>query len=1553
MTPVWRLELFGGLRAMRENELVDRFRTQKTAALLAYFALKPGPQPREVLINLLWPEAEPEAARNSLSASLSSLRRQLEPDITPGSVLLSTRASAGLQPEAFVCDVAEFDAALKTAERAKNDAERVEALARVVGTYSGPLLPGFYDDWLAAEARRREEEFSESLGDLLDLLDDEQDWERMIGFARHGLSLLPTREEWHLALMRAHQMMGKSDSALRQFEELRAVLAREGTEPSPKARRLALEAQNSRDAKRLAESSPEPPQVVGNPVTPPQKVIAELPSVPIASEPPLVESAGLMAPPMGTTTFLMLERPGGVREQEFVGRELEKRGGRLERQTAERMLWRYERCEDAAYAATAVQVGLATLPPDERLRAALCTDESSGHGGANESTLERMRVLMQGAHSGQVLCDEGSAGLLRAVKMPLLDLGRYRLVSSAPDRLFQLEYPSAPAFAPPRLTAAAASHLPPQFTRFFGRESEIQHLHRLLSQEETSLITLLGPGGSGKTRLSIEAARTLGDDRFSIYFVPLADISGESFVFPAIRDAMKLPTLTGVAPRDQLFEALAERPTLLILDNFEQLVEEGAHCVQELLGASPLLRLIVTSRQMLNLPGEREFPVPPLPVPAEDTSALLLKEISSAALFIDRAQASRVDFRVDERNAPYIAAICQRLDGIPLALELAAARSLVLSPAQMLEKLRDRLDILSTRQRGVPERHRTLRTAIEWSYSLLSPDLQQFFAALSVFRGGWTLEAAEAVCEELDALDFLTRLRECSLVVTQERGDETRFRMLETLREYAATQLRPAQSAHREQLYANYFAQLAEDAEPHLRGPQQAMWLERLEVEQDNFRAVLSWALEHDADAALRLAAALSPFWETRGHYAEGRDWLEKSLSLSLHEGASPPPQAEEPPANQESQSVRAQASDGAGLMANYATGFVGAGEAAPFGVWAEPEAAFEASSPAIARGRALCSAGRLAWFESQLDGARSLLEKGLAILRTAGDDIGVVNAISSLSMVLSWQGDGEGGVRLLKEGLKIVRPFQQRLDLLPVLANFGWALSFSFMPETLDDVYDINMRVVELARVANDQRSLAWALDGLAQCAFWRGDSATARRLAMEAISLFEGFNERFGKAHSSWVVAVAARWEKEFDTARRYNEQSLLLLIELKNRVGMPYILENYAYLAIEEGQFLKAALLLGGIQTARETLNPRQALVVTEHDRYVEILRARLDISTFDLAWEKGRRLNLEETIAEARRAPTDAWAAEVVFEATSPAIARGRALCSAGRLAWFESQLDGAYALLEKSLAILRPTGDEIGIVNAISSLSMVLSWQGNSEEGLSLLQEGMQIVRCLPRSEEMLPTFANFGWALSFASLPQTLDDVRDINMEVVKLARVVNDRRSLAWALDSLAQNYYWRGEWAASRRITEESVVLFEQMDERFGKSHSIWVRGNDLRREGRYDEARRYNEESLVLMLQIKNRVGMPYILESYAYLALEEGYPRRAALLLGAADSSREVVSPRQELVKSEYESYLEILRLRLDASTFDAAWQKGREMSIDEALDEARRPPDERRDTGDVP
>ncbi|HEX8237132.1 MAG TPA: BTAD domain-containing putative transcriptional regulator [Abditibacteriaceae bacterium] len=1291
MAILWRIEFFGGLRARRDNEVVTRFRTQKTAALLAYLALRPGPQPREVLVGLLWPDAEPDAARNSLSAALSSLRRQLEKNLLDGSILLADRASIGLNPTSFTTDISEFEHALKAAANSREDAERIRLLSQAVELYQGPALPGFYDEWAMAQARCREEEFFEASSDLIDLLDSEGQPERALHYARRGVSLYPGHEAWNLSLMRLLRGMGHHESVLRHYREFESILQRDGLTPSEAARRIAQDAErNVKTARNTAEPSvvevaERPNQPVADqvqadqtqqefaaptPVASTQNVAmplstAALPASTVAT--PIVAAPTVAAPPpasalpVGTVALLMTDRPHEDKEAQYLAQELERHEGHILREAPDAALWVFSRASDAVTAVSKVQSSLLRLSPEDRPRMALCSGEVElVRGDYRGEALERVRRLHAAANRGQIVCCEATANLGRQADIHLQrsgtllndsqssfrELGIYRLLDSGTECLFQVEYPAAPQFAPIRLAASISHRLPAQFTRFFGRNSEIEQLRRLLTRDNVRLLTLTGPGGSGKTRLAVETTRSLLSHwREAVWFVPLADITDTSFIFTAIRDTLKLPVAPNVSPQEQIVEALSNQPALLLLDNFEQLVEEGAAQVQELLERLPSLTILITSRQVLCLPGEREFPVLPLPVPHEELPPEKIKEYSSTALFIDRAQAARVDFRVDERNAAAVAAVCRRLDGIPLAIELAAARSLVLSPAQMLEKLKDRLDLLSTRQRGIPERHRTLRAAIEWSYGLLSPELQRFFTSLSVFRGGWTIEAAEAVCREPEALDFLTRLRECSLVVTEERPSEIRFRMLETLREYALSQLQDGERAEMERRYATHFMTMAEDSEPHLRGPEQAMWLERLDGEQDNFRAVLAWAVEHDATGALRLAAALAPFWETRGYYAEGRNWLERALARSTVPDDDP--RAETPstddtrtrpltgsgwlayssdlaPATvhqgrQGEVSVAAPLSDGP-LCDMTAPGLVdGADETSRI---EEVLGAGAGSEPEVLRARALCSAGRMAWYEMELVTARTLLEESLTTFRKCSDGIGTVSAINSLILVLSWQGECSVALSLLHEGKTILQQMPDRQRILPLLAGFGWAISWLSMAESLDDSWVINSEVERLARAANDKRSLAWALNGLGMCSYWRGDCAEARTFLQESEAYFRHLGEPNGVGHSVWAVSNVARLEGDYKEAYALNADSMTMGIGVKNYMGLPYHLESFAYLAIAVQKPQRAVQLLAAAEKTRELYRSRkQPLVVQEYENYLAVLRPMLSESEFQTAWAQG--------------------------------------------------------------------------------------------------------------------------------------------------------------------------------------------------------------------------------------------------------------------------------------------------------------------------------------------
>jgi predicted ATPase/DNA-binding SARP family transcriptional activator len=444
--------------------------------------------------------------------------------------------------------------------------------------------------------------------------------------------------------------------------------------------------------------------------------------------------------------------------------------------------------------------------------------------------------------------------------------------------------------APHQPTPPRRPHVPVPRTPLIGREREITHALALLRREETGLLTLTGAGGSGKTRLGLQiAAELVAEFEDGAFFVELAPLADPELVASAIAQVLEVRETSGEPIRKRLKAFLREKELLLVLDNFEHLLE-AAPLVSELLAGCPRLKVLATSRAALRLQGEQEFSVPPLALsdPRRPMAEEALAPSASVELFLQRAREVNAAFVLTEANAPAVAEICRRLDGLPLAIELAAARTRLLAPAQMLEMMARRFDLLVSRRRDVPDRHQTLRATIEWSYRLLSPALQRFFAQLSAFRGSWTVEAAAAVCEQPKALEFLEELHASSLVKVESGSAEIRCSLLETVREYAVERLDPAEREAVSRQHACYFLGLAEQAAAKSETPERGLWWERLEREHDNFRAALAWSVtrEGNSEIGLNLAGSLGVFWLARGHWAEGSRWLE----IALHQSESPEP---------------------------------------------------------------------------------------------------------------------------------------------------------------------------------------------------------------------------------------------------------------------------------------------------------------------------------------------------------------------------------------------------------------------------------------------------------------------------------------------------------------------------------------------------------------------------------------------------------------------------------------------------------------------------------------
>jgi predicted ATPase/class 3 adenylate cyclase len=609
--------------------------------------------------------------------------------------------------------------------------------------------------------------------------------------------------------------------------------------------------------------------------------------------------------PTGTVTFLFTDIEGSTRLLQELGeryREVQDRhaeimraafvNGHEIRTEGDSFFVVFRSPLDAARAAVEAQRTLSSEDWSHgtplRVRMGMHTGEGV-LGGDDYLGIDVNRAarIAAAGHGGQVLLSDASRGLVEhglPEGVTIRDLGRHRLKDiEHPEHLHDLVIEDLPADFPPiRTLEARPTNLPELRTSFVGRERELAEIAELLAA--TRILTLTGPGGTGKTRLALRAAADQLD-RFAdgVFFVDLSPLTDPALVLSEIASTLRIPEAPGRPFADTLAESLRDRDMLLMLDNMEQLIE-AAPAVGALLDAAPRLRALVTSRIPLRVQGEQEFHVLPLPLPGPEDQRNLerLTTCESVMLFAERAAAVRPGFRVTEESAPAVAEIASRLDGLPLALELAASRVKVLGPQELRRRLEQRLPLLTGGARDLPERQRTLRDAIEWSHDLLSADEQRLFARLSVFAGGWMLDAAEAVCGP-DALDGLTSLVDASLVRRRELDDgSTRFRMLETLREYASERLAASgEEAEVRQHHARYVHDLVEEAKGQLTREHQGAWIERLEREHDNVRTALDWAENvGDAEMAVGIAAAVWRFWQQRGYLAEARARTERLLDF-------------------------------------------------------------------------------------------------------------------------------------------------------------------------------------------------------------------------------------------------------------------------------------------------------------------------------------------------------------------------------------------------------------------------------------------------------------------------------------------------------------------------------------------------------------------------------------------------------------------------------------------------------------------------------------------------
>jgi predicted ATPase/DNA-binding XRE family transcriptional regulator len=722
------------------------------------------------------------------------------------------------------------------------------------------------------------------------------------------------------------------------------------------------------------------------------------------------------------------------------------------------------------------------------------------------------------------------------------------------------------------------TNLPAAVTSLIGREKETADTLEYLRRTDIRLVTLVGPPGIGKTRLSLDAAHTsLSDFPDGVFFVALAPLDGSFLVAPAILQALGFVEAPNQSPSKQLMAGIGDKHILIVLDNCEHLIEDVAPLASGLLSACSRLKIIATSREALRVPGEWVYTVPALGIPPKNLPVDVesIPKFSALTLFVERARAANSDFIVDAGNIHAVTSICEQLDGLPLAIELIAARIRLMSPQALLERMNEQFVLSADGMRAVSVRQKTLNNAIGWSYNLLSPEEKNFFARLSIFSGGWTLESAQAICGG-DVLRLTNSIMKKSLITANRIvGKETRYRFHETIGQFAREKLRTSGEMKIYCLrHLVFFAEMVVEAERSFKGADHALWYNRLDDEQDNLRAALTWfeGVEN-AEIRLRFAAGLWRYWKNRGHIGEGRMHLKNIL------------------------------------------------ESIPLGSHRQ--------SPAYAR--ALTASGSLAYYEGDMSYSEQSRKEALAIFRNLDDKTGIADCLNGLGNTAISQGNYDLSSGFYKESLVIRKKLDDKWGVARLLGNLGL---LAYFQSDFIQARSLHLESLALFRELRNEEGVVNELVNLGDVFYCQGDLSIASSFYEESAVIARKLKDQWGLAYAVKGMADVVFKQGDLATASSLFGECITVFHKGADYIGLPFAFESVAALACAKNKLEAATRIFGVADALRKSSN--SPLPPPNHDAYqmnLSILHQRLDPGQFEFAWTDGRSMTLDEAVAYA--------------------------------------------------------------------------------------------------------------------------------------------------------------------------------------------------------------------------------------------------------------------------------------------------------------------------------